>query len=109
MFRDARADAARVAAPRGRAVAHFGVGNELLVCDLDDAARDEAPRARAWGRATARGARVAASTSAALLTLRAREVRARERRAREGDLESTVRTRDDGDDDGDDDDARRRG
>ena len=77
MFRRrARGRAARVAAPRGRAVAHFGVGNELLVCDLDDGARAEAPRARAWGRATARGARVAASTSAALLTLRAREVRA---------------------------------
>ena len=38
-------DALRRAAPRGRAVAHFGVGNELLVCNLDDGARAEAPRA----------------------------------------------------------------
>ena len=76
MSDDALEDALRRAAPRGRAVAHFGVGNELLVCNLDDGARAEAPRACAWGRATASGARVAASTSAALLTLRKREVRA---------------------------------
>ena len=76
MSDDALEDALRVAAPRGRAVAHFGVGNELLVCNLDDGARAEAPRACAWGRATASGARVATSTSAALLTLRKREVSA---------------------------------
>jgi hypothetical protein len=85
-------------------VAHFGVGNELLVCNLDDGARVEAPRACAWGRATASGARVAASTSAALLTLRKREVRAEsdERRrcdamrfvSPEGDLVFKRETRD---------------
>ena len=104
MSDDALEDALRRAAPRGRAVAHFGVGNELLVCNLDDGARAEAPRACAWGRATASGARVAASTSAALLTLRKREVRAEsdERRrcaamrfvSPEGDLVFKRETRD---------------
>lgn len=68
---------------RARAVVHFGVGNELLVCNLDDVGRDEAPRCATWARVGRLGASVATSTSAALLTLREREVRdACRRRAR---------------------------
>ena len=89
---------------RGGAGGRCGGGSGRLVCNVDEGAGAGARGACAWGRATAGGARVGASTSAALLTLRKREVRAEsdERRrcdamrfvSPEGDLVFKRETRD---------------
>ena len=76
---------------RANAVVHFGVGNELLVCNLDDAGRNEAPRCATWARVGRLGASVATSTSAALLTLREREVRGAHRRHARANRSSMAR------------------
>lgn len=67
---------------RARAVAHFGVGNELLVCNLDANDAREAPRRESWSAASAVGCSIARTTSEALFALRAREVRGEFLRAR---------------------------
>lgn len=67
---------------RARAVAHFGVGNELLVCNLDANDAREAPRRESWSAASAVGCSIARATSEALFALRAREVRGEFHRAR---------------------------
>lgn len=72
---DARSTLASSA--RAHAVAHFGVGNELLVCNLDGRGASEAPRRVTWSGFSASRAALATTTSEALFVMRDREVRAR--------------------------------
>ncbi|CEF96905.1 Nucleoporin Nup85-like [Ostreococcus tauri] len=68
---DARSTLASSA--RARAVAHFGVGNELLVCNLDGRGAREAPRRVTWSGFSASRAALATTTSEALFAMRDRE------------------------------------
>lgn len=80
---------------RARAVAHFGVGNELLVCNLDANDAREAPQRESWSAASAVGCSIARATAEALFALREREVRreflgARMAGARDADAETEI-------------------
>jgi hypothetical protein len=72
---------------RSNAVVHFGVGNEVLVCNLDEGGIDETPTCARWATTSEAQTVVAEKTASAVLTLRTREVglasMTRERRTNE--------------------------
>ena len=72
---------------RSNAVVHFGVGNEVLVCNLDEGGIDETPTCARWATTSEAQTVVAEKTASAVLTLREREVglasMTRERRTNE--------------------------
>ena len=59
---------------RSNAVVHFGVGNEVLVCNLDEGGIDETPTCARWATTSEAQTVVAERTASAVLTLREREV-----------------------------------
>jgi hypothetical protein len=61
-------------AARSNAVVHFGVGNEVLVCNLDEGGIDETPTCARWATTSEAQTVVAEKTASAVLTLREREV-----------------------------------
>ena len=61
-------------AARSNAVVHFGVGNEVLVCNLDEGGIDETPTCARWAPTSEAQTVVAEKTASAVLTLREREV-----------------------------------
>lgn len=61
-------------AARSNAVVHFGVGNEVLVCNLDEGGIDETPTCARWATTSEAQTVVSERTASAVLTLREREV-----------------------------------
>ena len=61
-------------AARSNALVHFGVGNEVLVCNLDEGGIDETPTCARWATTSEAQTVVAERTASAVLTLREREV-----------------------------------